>query len=167
MKEVLPARNYQHLKSVLSSLEDSTDCSVSLRGETVNFWSRNAAPKNQGVSMTFGHGVPGLAIIDNGKFRILCVGNGTKFAIESDSVQVEIPARYLKRLFEFPASAPAWVSGIVTVGWANEFSGFRPVSGRPTFNHYGNIVIEYWGQAGKQKQVFPFGEPTNSGFEAG
>ncbi len=162
MKQFTAARNYKVLENAISSLTNSTDYGISLAGETVEFRSRNASMSKQLVSVTFGHGVPGLVICDNGKYTLYLVGNQTTLSGEVEVV--DVPAHYLTDLFTFPAGKPSWVDGIVTVGWADRFSGFDH-DGCPTFNNCGSVVVEYdYHGSIRQNQAFPFGEPVKFGF---
>jgi len=135
--------HYPKVERTLRSLARSTHRTISLAGETVTFDGLQSPYKShQTVTVTDGHGIGLLATIANTSaawIAITPIVGGP--VIKGDVTSVPLPSYHLHPLFQFPASAPNWVRGIVNVHVPDLFRGFAE-DGSPLFFEEGRIMAE-------------------------
>ena len=99
---------YRMLEPALQSLSDSTDRMISLPGETITFLGLNSTyAAHQHVKVQSGHHISGLAVIANKSHWLAISRFPSKF--DGDCLVGDVPACYLRELFQFPAMMPKYL----------------------------------------------------------
>ena len=134
---------YKKVEATLNSLKNSTYLSVELRGEKVTCDGLNSPyVSHKTVSVEYGHCIDKLVIFRNGQSFLAVSGDGSHEFSSDDSMIGLVPAHHLRDLFQFPASMPDWMNGLIKVIIPDDFDKFDE-SGNPVYKNSGRIRIKH------------------------
>lgn len=132
---------YSKLEGALRSLSESTYRKISLRGETVEFDGLNSPyVSHRSVKVDLGHGAPRLVIISNRSYAVAIVPRYEDIKFDGPHLRDAVPAFHFKSLFQFPAQAPAWITGLVDAVMLDPFDGFND-DGTPKWAKFAELKV--------------------------
>ena len=124
--------NYKKVEKQLLSLENSTNLTIELKGETFEFTNRNSPYiTRQGCNVAAGHDIPKVVIFRNESVTVVISTAGHLIG-ENVSPAFKMPGHMFKKLFQFPARPPLWLDGLVNCYVIDDFIGYDD-NGNPEF----------------------------------